>query len=72
MQYVVGIDEESKEVELIGRFKGDGLSEIWRDGKWVSDNGLYRDLHDGLLNNISEAEALKLISKQRSRQPQVA
>jgi hypothetical protein len=71
MQYVIGKDEETNEIELIGRFKG-GLGEIWRDNEWISESGLYRDLHDGLLDYVTEAEALKLIEERQSRQLQVA
>ena len=72
MEYVIEKDEESNEVYLIGRFKGKGIAEIWQNGKWVASSTLHSSMLDGLLEDISEAEALKLISKKRTQELQVA
>ncbi len=61
-QYVVVRDEITNEVELIGRFEN-GLGEILKDGRWQTNGVIYSLQMDGLLEDISEAEALKLISK---------
>ena len=70
-QYVVVRDEITNEVELIGRFKN-GLGEIFKDGKWQTNGVIYSLQMDGLLEDISEAEALKLISQKRTQELQVA
>lgn len=67
-QYVISKDDETNEIELIGRFSNHNLAEIWWDGKWHQSNSLYGELLDGLLDEISEAEAMKVISQ---RQPQL-
>jgi hypothetical protein len=70
-QYVVAKDEETEKVDLIGRFK-DGIDEMWVGGRWESNGFLYGLQRDGLLERISEAEAMKLIEEMESRQLQVA
>ncbi len=65
MQYVVLKDEETGEVEIIGRFKKYGIGEIWQDNHWQSDSSLISNLFDGLLENVSEIEALRLIAAQK-------
>lgn len=70
-QYVVVRDEITNEVELIGRFEN-GLGEILKDGKWQSNGVIYSLQMDGLLEDISEAEALKLISRKRTQELQAA
>ncbi len=70
-QYVVVRDEITNEVELIGRFEN-GLGEILKDGKWQSNGVIYSLQMDGLLEDISEAEALKLISQKRTQELQAA
>ncbi len=72
MQYVVLRDEESGEVEIVGRFLKYGIGETWLDGKWQSDSTLYSNLFDGLLENITEAEAKKLIAEKDVPQLQAA
>lgn len=63
MQYVILRDDETGEVEIVGRFLKYGVGEIWLDGKWQSDPTLYSNLFDGLLENITEAEAKKIIAE---------
>lgn len=70
-EYVVVRDEETKEIELIGRFSK-GLGEIFKDGKWQSNGIIYSLQMDGLLEDITEAEAMKLISQKVSRELQAA
>jgi hypothetical protein len=70
-QYVVVRDEETNEVELIGRFD-DGLDEMFIDGKWVSNGLLYSLQMDGFLEDITEAEAMKLITQKESQELQAA
>jgi hypothetical protein len=63
MEYVVFRDDETDEIIGLGRFGGHGIAEIWRDGKWHQANTLYSDLLDGLLDEITEAEAMKIIGQ---------
>lgn len=68
-------DDETGEVLQLGRFSGkpEYLDEIYlpKSG-WQRDNTLYSDLLDGLLEEISEAEANKIIETQFSREKQAA
>ena len=70
-QYVKVVDEETQKVLAVGRFQ-DGLPEIYKDGEWIPEGYLYSWQMDGLLDRISEAEAIKIIEEQKSRQPQAA
>jgi hypothetical protein len=72
MQYVISRDEETGEIDLIGRFKEHAIGEIWRNGKWVHYSYLISELHDGLLENITEAEAKKIIAEMKTPQLQAA
>ena len=72
MEYVVEKNEETNEVYLIGRFKSKGIAEIWQNGKWVESSTLHSSMLDGLLEDISESEAMKLISQKRIQELQVA
>lgn len=62
MGYVVLRDEETGEIEKVGHFREDGITERFANGKWVRDNFLYSEMFDGLLEKISEAEAERLIA----------
>lgn len=70
MQYVILRDEETDEVEVIGRFRKYGIGEIFFNDKWESNSLLYSLQFDGLLEEISEKEAQRLIAE-RSHQPQL-
>lgn len=70
-QYVVAKDEETNKVEIIGRFNN-GIGEIFRNGKWEHDGFIYRLQMDAFLENVTEAEAMKLIEEIQSKQLQVA
>jgi hypothetical protein len=64
MEYVILKDEETGEVEKIGRFLEGGITERFDNGAWVRDRILYSELLDGLLEKISETEAERLIALQ--------
>ena len=68
MEYVVLRDEETGKVEKIGRFLENGLAEQFCDNHWESDSSLYSLMFDGLLEDISEAEAERLITLQHRRE----
>ena len=70
-QYVKIVDEETLEVQIVGRFQH-GLPEIYKNGEWKSESYMYSWQMDGLLDKISEVEAKKLIAEMKSKQLQVA
>lgn len=70
-QYVIVRDEITNQVQVIGRFEN-GLDEMFVDGKWESNGLLYSLQMDGLLEEVSEVEAMKLLSQKKSRQLQAA
>ena len=73
MKYVVMKDEETGKIVSLGRFHENALTERYsRQGFWVEDNTLESDLFDGLLAEISEAEARRIIATQFSREKQAA
>ena len=63
MDYFVLRDEETGEVEKIGRYSEDGNAESLRFGEWVRDRVLDSEMFDGLLEPVSETEAKKIITK---------
>ncbi len=68
MEYVILRDEETGEIEKLGRFKETGVTERFHNGEWVRDRILYSEMFDGLLEEISETEAHKIISSQVERE----
>ena len=72
MEYVVEKNEETDEIYLIGRFTSKGVAEIWQNGKWVESSTLHSSMLDGLLEDISETEAMKLISQKETLELQAA
>ena len=70
-QYVIAKDDETNKVEIIGRFQN-GIDEMWFNGRWESNGFLHSLQRDGLLQRVSEAEAMKLIAELDSKQIQVA
>ena len=64
MEYVVLRNEKTDEIEKIGRFRDDGIAESLRFGEWQRDRILDSEMFDGLLEDISEAEAIKIIALQ--------
>jgi hypothetical protein len=63
MEYVILRDEETGEIEKLGRFKETGVTERFYKGEWVRDRILYSEMFDGLLEEISEAKAEKIIAQ---------
>jgi hypothetical protein len=75
MKYVVMKDRTTGEILMLGRFGGkpDHIDEIYLPGSgWQRDNSLYGDLFEGLLEEVSEAEADKIIETQFPKEKQAA
>ena len=73
MKYVVIKNAKTGKVRKLGRFHENALTERYSiQGLWVSDNTLESDLFDGLLEEISEREAKRIIATQFSREKQAA
>lgn len=78
MKYVVLKDEETSEIEKLGRFRKDEKSvdifteTYFPNTGWEEDETLYVQLLDGLLEEITEAEAKRIIATQFSREKQAA
>lgn len=69
MDYFILRDEETGEIEKIGRYKDNGIAESLLFGEWIKDYVLDSEMFDGLLEKISEAEAERIITLQRRREP---
>ena len=61
MDYFILRDEETGEIEKIGRYGDDGIAESLRFGEWRRDRILDSEMFDGLLEQVSEVEAQKII-----------
>ncbi len=61
--YFVLRNQKNDEVIKIGRYGDDGIAESLRFGKWLEDPILDSEMFDGLLEEISEAEAEKIIAQ---------
>lgn len=78
MKYVVMKDDKTGEIMTLGRFRKDKKTGYLFDevyfpkSGWQQDNTLYSDLFDGHLEEISEAEAKRIIATQFSRKNQAA
>ncbi len=78
MKYVILKDEETNEIEKLGRFRKDKNSvyifteTYFPSIGWKEDETLYRQLLDGHLEEISETEARRIIAIQFSQAKQVA
>jgi hypothetical protein len=78
MKYVVLKDEETGEIEKLGRFRKDEKSvdifteTYFSSTGWEEDETLYVQLLDGLLEEITEVEAKRIIATQFSREKQAA
>ena len=78
MKYVVLKDEETGEIEKLGRFRKDENSvdilpeTYFPNTGWVTDETLYVQLLDGLLVEITESESKRMIAAQFSREKQAA
>ena len=63
MDYFILRDEETGEIEKIGRYRDNGIAESLRFGEWVRDRVLDSEMFDGLLEQVSEAKAEKIITQ---------
>jgi hypothetical protein len=68
MEYVILRDEETGEIEKLGRFGENWLQERFYRGEWVWDEILYSEMFDGLLEKISEEDAEKIIAQMLERE----
>jgi len=68
MEYVVLRDEKTGRIIKLGRFGDNWLQERFYQGEWVWDSILDRELHDGMLELISQVEAEKIIALERRRE----
>lgn len=64
MDYFILRSHKTGEVIKIGRYGNDGIAESLRSGEWLEDPVLDREMFDGLLEEISEDEAEKIIRMQ--------
>lgn len=62
MDYIILRNEKTGTVIKIGRYGDDGIAESLRFGNWVRDRALDGEMFDGLLEQISETEAEKIIT----------
>ncbi len=69
--YFILRHHKTGEVVKIGRYGDDGIAESLRFGKWLKDTILDGEMFDGLLEQISENEAKKIIA-QKLEQEKIA
>lgn len=69
--YVVMKDEKTNQVEVLGRFRN-GVGEVFLNGNWETAWQLNSLMFDGLLEDVSEAEALEITAKQLTPELQAA
>ena len=62
MDYFIKRNHKTDEIIKIGRYREDGIAESLRSGEWRRDRVLDSEMFDGLLEQISEAEAEKIIA----------
>ena len=76
MKYVVMKNDKTGKILKIGRFSGkpNYVEEYYSPllNSWENDNTLYGNLLDGQLEEISEAEAQRIINTRFSREKQAA
>ena len=63
MDYFILRNEKTGKVIKIGRYGNDGIAESLRFGNWERDRVLDSEMFDGLLEQISETEAEKIITQ---------
>lgn len=68
MDYFILRNQKSGEIIKIGRYGDDGIAESLRFGEWVTDYVLDGEMFDGLLEQVSETEAEKIIALMRRRE----
>ncbi len=71
MDYFILRNQKTGEIIKIGRYGDDGIAESLRFGEWRRDRVLDSEMFDGLLEQVSEAEAEKIIALMR-RQEKIA
>ncbi len=64
MDYFILRNQKTGEIIKIGRYGDDGIAESLRGGEWLRDRILDSEMFDGLLEEISEIEAKKIINFQ--------
>ena len=62
MAYFILRDEKTGRVRKVGRYRDSGIGESLQFGEWRRDSFLYSEMFDGLLEQVSEAEAERLIA----------
>ena len=76
MKYVILKNSKTGKIRKLGRFSGapEYTDEYYSpiSNSWKEDNILYSELLDGLLQEISETEAGRIIATQFSREKQAA
>lgn len=68
MEYFILRNQKTGETIKLGRFGDDLLQESFRNGEWVWDEILDRQLFDGLLEKITEAEAEEILNFQTEQE----
>ena len=68
MDYFILRNEKTGEIIKLGRFGDELLQESFRNGEWIWDEVLDRQLFDGLLEEIPEAKAKEIIAFQMERE----
>ena len=63
MDYFILRNQKTGKIEKIGRYDNDGIAESLRFGEWVEDYVLNSEMFDGLLEQVSEAKAEKIIAQ---------
>ena len=63
MDYFILRKQKTGEIEKIGRYGDDGIAESLRFGEWMTDYVLDSEMFDGLLEQVSEAKAEKIIAQ---------
>ncbi len=68
MDYFILRNQKTGEIIKVGRYGDDGIAESLRFGKWLEDAVLDSEMFDGLLEQISEFEAKKMIAQQLEKE----
>lgn len=68
MDYFILRNKKTSEIIKIGRYGDNGIAESLRFGEWATDYVLDGEMFDGLLEQVSEAEAEKIIALMRRRE----
>ena len=63
MDYFIKKNQKTGEIIKIGRYRDNGIAESLRFGEWRRDRILDSEMFDGLLEEVSEAKAEKIIAQ---------